>query len=88
MKKISLATLILISTLTLTACNGYETGSTVEDGAWIVVGNKGSYDVLKDAKTGCLYLQSFNDRSGITPYFDENGKVMGCGEKDYEQPKY
>ena len=87
MKKIALSTVLLTSLLALTGCGGYETGTVKEDGAWLVVGDRGGYDVLKDIETGCLYLQNHHDRSGIVPYFDEHGEVMGCGEEP-ELSKY
>ena len=83
MKKKALVLGVALSVLTLTGCgNGYEEGSTVENGAWRVIGEKGRYDVLRDTDTGCVYLQSNKSIDGITPYYDEDGEVMGCGDKE------
>lgn len=63
----------------LAGCEGYGTGDIVENGDYKVMGNKGNYDVLQDLKTGCLYLEPHSDY-GLTPYYDKNGEVKGCGE--------
>ena len=83
MKKKTLALGVALSVLTLAGCSGaYEEGNTVEDGAWRVVGEKGRYDILRDTDTGCMYLQSKRSINGITPYYDEDGEIMGCGEEE------
>ena len=82
MKKKTLFLGVALSILTLVGCEGYETGDVVEGGAWRVVGDKGDYDVLRDTETGCLYLQSTYATTSVTPYYDEDGKVMGCGEEE------
>jgi hypothetical protein len=65
----------------LAACEGgYSTGEIVMNGDFKAVGNKGSYDVLRDTSTGCLYLEPHSSR-GLAPLYDEDGNVKGCGEK-------
>lgn len=70
--------------VTLAGCSGYDTGDTVMGGNYKVVGDKGYYDVLRDVKTGCYYLESHTS-SGLTPYYDKDGKVKGCGENVGEE---
>ena len=85
MKKILTYSAIVLGLLTLTGCSdggGYATGKVVGNGAWRVVGDKGNFDILRDTETGCLYLQSHYSNKNITPYYDENGDIMGCGEED------
>lgn len=80
MKKVLLLACLLIMALTLVACDdGYQTGDYVGDGDFIVVGNLGEQDVLKDVETGCEYLQP-NDSYALSPYLNEKGEVIGCGE--------
>lgn len=79
MKKLLMGIGLLTISLTLVACGGYETGDYVKNDEFKVVGNVGDHDLLKDLKTGCLYIEPQND-IGMSPYYDENGKIQGCGE--------
>lgn len=89
MKKTLLVGLLTVSALTLGACDaGFETGQTVYDGKFKVIGEYGdSYDIIRDLDTGCIYAESTSNR-GITPLYDEEGKVQGCGQKDLNLKKY
>lgn len=67
----------------LAACGaGYETNDYVEDGDFKAVGDVGTYDILRDVRTGCQYLQPHSTTASLTPYYDEDGKVKGCGEDE------
>lgn len=85
MKKV-LIVLLLIIVLFLTGCEGYEQGEVVHS-RFKVIGDIEDYDVLRDVKTGCVYLESEYDYT-LTPLYDENGKVEGCGEKNIDLGKY
>jgi predicted small secreted protein len=86
MKKLLLIGAVAIGAISLAGC-GYTVGSTVEDGAWKVIGEHGHYDMLRDLKTGCVYIES-TDGYEITPYYGEDGKVVGCGQKNFDEDKY
>jgi hypothetical protein len=86
MKKLLIIGVASLSLLGLAGCDGYETG-TIVDGTFKAVGDVGSYDILRDVETGCTYLQSHTSSTGITPYFGEDGEVIGCGQKNIK-PKY
>lgn len=86
MKKLVLAGLIGLTALTLGAC-GYEQGSTVY-GKFKVIGDVGgNYALLRDVDTGCIYIETSSYPS-ISAFFDEEGKVAGCGQKDFDVKKY
>jgi hypothetical protein len=74
--------------MVLSGC-GYEEGEIVEDGRFKVVDEVGSYDILRDTQTGCMYFyESYSHSQILTPVYDENGEVMGCGKKDFDEDKY
>lgn len=85
--------LLLIGGLTailLTGCSGNaETGTQVNSNL-VDVGDLGDgYDLMRDTKTGCVYIQEFLGHSHpLTPYYNEEGKVEGCGQKDLDKSKY
>lgn len=90
MKKIALVGIIGLTALTLGAC-GYEQGSTVYNGKFRVVGKIGAgdeYTLLRDVDTGCTYIERTSSYPSISAFFDENGKVAGCGQKDFDTKKY
>jgi predicted secreted protein len=88
MKKFILLIALTVGIISLAGCGGYEVGTTVEDGAWKVIGTHGQYDMLRDLKTGCVYLQASADFS-LTPYIGEDGKVVGCGQQGiFVEDKY
>ncbi|QIW89785.1 putative signal peptide-containing lipoprotein [Bacillus phage Izhevsk] len=90
MKKTLIATLIGLTALTLGAC-GYETGSTVYNGKFKVLGTIGTgeeYSLLRDVDTGCIYIERTSSYPSISAFFDENGKVAGCGQTDFDTKKY
>jgi hypothetical protein len=63
--KVKLIALMVLSALLLSGCR--ETESAELSGRYFVV--------ITDDKTGCKYITY--DR-GISPYYDENGRVAGC----------
>jgi len=77
------------SLVLLAGCNN-ETGSTKAGGSLIDIGDLGSgYDLMRDTNTGCIYIREGSAHSyPLTPYFNEEGKVAGCGEKDLDKTKY
>ncbi|AGI11891.1 hypothetical protein X915_gp121 [Bacillus phage vB_BanS-Tsamsa] len=88
MKKTLLVTLIGLTALTLGAC-GYEQGSTVYGGKFKVIGDVGgNYALLRDVDTGCIYIERTSSYPSISAFFDENGKVAGCGQTDFDTKKY
>uniref|UniRef100_A0AB39C7C3 Lipoprotein n=1 Tax=Bacillus phage KoopaTroopa TaxID=3234046 RepID=A0AB39C7C3_9CAUD len=88
MKKTLLAGLIGLTALTLGAC-GYEQGSTVYGGKFKVIGDVGgNYALLRDVDTGCIYIERTSSYPSISAFFDENGKVAGCGQTDFDTKKY
>lgn len=39
------------------------------------------YRVVVDKETGCNYIHyHYSDKVAISPYYDKDGKVKGCGE--------
>lgn len=37
--------------------------------------------VVKDSATGCLYIKTKSTfKTEVSPYYDEDGKIKGCGE--------
>lgn len=44
--------------------------------------NKNFVEISQDPKTGCMYIVDSTDNNPLTvsPLFDENGQVQGCGE--------
>lgn len=84
--------LLLVGALSLsvlTACNN-DTGKVIK-GDLVDVGDFASgYDLLRDMNTGCVYIyQSDSSYSTpITAYYGEDGKVVGCGEKDFDKSEY
>ncbi|UGO51331.1 casein kinase-like protein 1 [Bacillus phage vB_BanS_Skywalker] len=92
MKKTLLVTLIGLTALTLGAC-GYEQGSTVYGGKFKVIGeigagSDGQYALLRDVDTGCIYIERTSSYPSISAFYDENGKVAGCGQTDFDTKKY
>jgi hypothetical protein len=82
--------LLVVSATLLTGCDwGHETGSIVYGGRFEVIGDIGEegYDVLRDRETGCVYVEATNTM-GMSPLFDEEGKVEGCGKKNFDKDKY
>jgi hypothetical protein len=80
---------VALSSMVLSGC-GYKEGEHIENGRFKVVDKTGSYDILRDTKTGCMYF--YEDVASyshpLTPVYDENGKVMGCGKKNFDENKY
>lgn len=66
----------------LAGCEGgHSDGYVTEDGRFKAVGDAGSYDLMRDLETGCLYMEAHTDR-GMDPLYDKDGKVAGCGQED------
>lgn len=90
MKKFFFA--FLISALTLTACSNpnqdeFNEISTIKEIGY-VKGPQGSFSILEDQVHGCLYLfYKESTRAGISPYYDENGKVKGCKDEESQKAK-
>lgn len=86
MKKLSL--LLGLSILALVGCN-QETGRGLRgDSTLVDIGDLSSgYDLIRDTNTGCVYINNTNDYA-LTPYYDEDGEVMGCGEENLDKSKY
>lgn len=78
---------LVIGITALAGCSPYEEGEIVGDGNFKVMGTMGSYDVLRDTNTGCYYLEPMNERS-LSPLYDEDGKVKGCGDDSISDKKY
>lgn len=80
----------LLGVVLLAGCGdgdrGYDTGKLLEDDFKVVGNLGGKYDVILDLHTGCLYTESVFE-SGLTPLYDENGEVQGCGE-EVEESKF
>lgn len=84
--------LLLVSTvsLLLVGCSngeGENLGTSSVDSNFIKVVEGGEIDVYKDRETGCHYLHSDDEGGNATvggffPYYDESGKVKGCGETE------
>lgn len=78
--------------LTLTACSDpnqdeFNEISTIKKIGY-VKGPKGNFSVLEDQVHGCLYLFYVEStRAGISPYYDENGKVKGCKGEESQKIK-
>lgn len=87
MKKLAL---IGITAVALLSGCGYETGEVVQNGRFIDVGDLGDgYDLLRDKETGCVYIQEHSAHAyPLTPYYGEDGEVVGCGETDFDKSKY
>jgi len=77
MKKLLL--LLSVTSVILAGCAGDSIKEENKD--YIVVDNKKGFlstrKIIKEKETGCYYLESTYN---FTPYYDENGKVKGCGE--------
>lgn len=80
-----------ISTLMLFGCS--MTTESVEkrnqdfDTIFTTVEQVGAVEfIVKDTNTGCYYIQTFGYANTATysPYLGEDGKVMGCGQKDFK----
>lgn len=87
MKKLLLV--LGLSVLALIGCNN-ETGEVLNSGL-VDIGDLGSgYDLIRDSETGCVYIYQSNSSysTPLTPYYGEDGKVVGCGEKDLDKTKY
>lgn len=80
MKKFKLGTLLLSVGL-LCACT-HDTGEVRNEKFEVIdkLQDKvtGTYDVVRDKETGCVYLM-YTYGLEATPYYDEDGNVMGCG---------
>lgn len=78
-----------LTTIVLAGCDdGHSTGETVYGGRFKVIGQFGDgYDILRDRETGCIYLEP-TTQSGLTPLYDEHGKVEGCGNVKFDTNKY
>lgn len=86
----------IMSTLMLVGCSEIESGNSTNkqdsmnrdrDTIFEVVEKIGRWEyVVKDNKTGCYYIQSVGGQDTYTysPYLGEDGKVMGCGQKDFK----
>ena len=83
MKKVMIA--LLLSVL-LAGCN-QDTGEPFNSDL-VDIGDLGEgYDLVRDANTGCIYtMETFS--LSLSPYYDENGNVAGCGEEDLNKSKY
>lgn len=86
-------TIIAIFTLTslLAGCShNNETGEYVNEQI-VDIGNLGGYyDLVRDINTGCVYIyeRGASYSRPLTPYYGEDGEVVGCGEKDLDKSKY
>lgn len=84
-KTFSKLTIIFIAILFLAGCtesNAPQLSSeepTRTNHDLVRVGSIGVYNIEQDNKTGCMYLEydSVQER-GLSPYYDETGKVKGC----------
>lgn len=81
-----------LSLLALIACND-ETGNLVNDDDTLVdIGNlSNGYDLIRDTNTGCVYIRenaNNADSQPLTPYYGEDGKVVGCGVTELDKSKY
>lgn len=77
MKLLKLLILTILSITIVAGCSGNNIGDKTND--FETVGKLEAFSenkrVLKDRKTGCMYLES---TYSLTPYYDEDGQVMGC----------
>lgn len=76
-----------MSILALVGCDDRENINRDMNTIFTVVEEIGSYEyVVKDTRTGCFYIQSSTYTGYFTysPYLGEDGKVMGCGQKDFK----
>lgn len=88
MKKLLLIgglTTVLLAGCTYNSDTGQEINSELVD-----IGNLGeNYDLIKDKSTGCVYIQEGVAHSyPLTPYYGEDGQVVGCGKQDLDNSKY
>lgn len=87
MKKL---TIFALPIMLLVGCTNYDSGEEIND-QLVDVGNLGSgYDLVRDTNTGCIYIRETNvsHSKPLTPYYDEEGKVAGCGEENFDKSKY
>lgn len=91
MKKTVFRVIISVLTFTtLTACSEPDQAelnemSTIKKIGYVEFdGQQAKISILEDQVHGCLYLfYTESTRAGISPYYDENGKVKGCkGEEN------
>ena len=69
-------------------CNN-DTGTELN--GLVDIGDLGKgYDLVRDTNTGCVYIyeRRAKDARPLTPYFDENGEVVGCGDEDLDKAIY
>ena len=84
MKK-TIVTLLLL-TLLIIGCNR-STGNPFNSDL-VDIGDLGKgYDLVRDTNTGCVYIMETYSTT-LTPYYDENGSVTGCGEEDLDRNEY
>lgn len=80
--------LVGLTAVLLSGCNN-NTGDEI-NGELVDIGNLGKgYDLVRDKNTGCVYMrQVMGQAHPLTAYYDEDGKVVGCGEKELDKTKY
>lgn len=81
--------LVGLTAVLLVGCGNYDSGHSVNN-SLVDVGNLGEgYDLLRDTNTGCVYIKEFNGHAHpLTPYYGEDGKVVGCGQTELDKSKY
>jgi hypothetical protein len=78
MKKLLLVGIAALSVVTLSACE--DVGYQYRDTPFVVIKKMDNDNrIIRDTNTGCMYWRSSN--ASIFPYYDKDGKVMGCGDK-------
>ena len=69
----------------------YNNDTGTELNGLVDVGDLGKgYDLVRDTNTGCVYIyeRMASYSRPLTPYYDKNGKVVGCGEKALDKTTY
>lgn len=79
--------LVGLTSIMLAGCGAETSG---DSGELVDIGDLGKgYNLIRDTNTGCIYIQEGMAHSyPLTPYFNEDGKVSGCGEKGLDKTKY
>ena len=75
----------------LSACSNISTGDEIgEKGNLVDIGDFGpGMDLIRDKDTGCVYIyRESGHQFSVSAYYGEDGKVVGCGEEQFDKSKY
>lgn len=89
MNKFKILLLTIIAVVVLVGCSNKETGYEINSDL-VDIGDLGrGLDLVRDKNTGCIYIKrESGNHYSFSAYYDETGKVAGCGEENLDKSKY